>query len=173
MATYTSIAASENEPLAPVTATLMDRLTNNPIAMFEGASGAPRLDEAARAGSVAGDTLLFSALGGTNSLSHQGVDASSPQEIIQHSHFRATTTCGLRCTAEVTSAINGGEIFLYKNGVEVTSRTTVGQLSADVSLVAGDTVWFEVRAGSGSGSGELVANTVAFRTGATRSCGGT
>ena len=43
MATYRSIAASETDADSPVTATLMEALAENPTAIAEGASGAPRV----------------------------------------------------------------------------------------------------------------------------------
>ena len=47
MATYTAIAASQKDTNSPVDTTLIDRLDQNPHAMFEGASGSPRLQNAA------------------------------------------------------------------------------------------------------------------------------
>lgn len=172
MPTYTAILSAETDPNAPVTSTLMDRLANNPLAMFEGASGAPRLDEDARAGSVAGDFTLFTAGG---SFTHAGIDGDSDYIMVPRSDFRATTTCGLRCKATISAGTAGAEVRLLKNGTEVDSETS-GSLSADVSLVAGDAVWFEVRAGSGAGGGaspgEVTVTSVGYYCGTTRSCGG-
>lgn len=43
MATYRSIATTETDPQAPLTAALMKALEANPTAITEGASGAPRI----------------------------------------------------------------------------------------------------------------------------------
>lgn len=176
MPTYTAIASTETDPNAPVTSTLMERLSSNPIAMFEGASGAPRLDEAARGGSVAGDTVLFQALGKNNAVTFGGDDASSPWQIVPGSHFRATTTCGLRATCTVNSAFDGGEVQIVKNGVQVANATAAGAVTVDLSMTDGDTAWFEARGGTGAGGGALAGaieiENVAYRTGTTRSCGG-
>jgi len=43
MATYRAIAASEVDADSPVTATLVSALAENPIAIAEGAAGAPRI----------------------------------------------------------------------------------------------------------------------------------
>lgn len=43
MATHRTIAATETDPLAPIVSALMKALEMNPRAMFEGATGAPRL----------------------------------------------------------------------------------------------------------------------------------
>jgi len=42
MATYTTISASEIDADSPITDTLLQRFRDNPIAITEGASGAPR-----------------------------------------------------------------------------------------------------------------------------------
>jgi hypothetical protein len=176
MPTYTAVAASEAEPNAPVTSTLIERLSSNPIAMFEGASGAPRLDEAARGGSVAGDTVLFQALGKDNPVSFGGDDGTSPWTIVPGSHFRATTSCGLRATCTVNSAFSGGEVRIVKNGTQVANATDAGAVTVDLSMTDGDTAWFEARGGSGAGggatAGAIEIENVAYRTGPTRSCGG-
>lgn len=43
MATYRAIASGETDPYAPIVASLMKALAANPIAIAEGASGAPRI----------------------------------------------------------------------------------------------------------------------------------
>ena len=175
MPTYTAIASTETDPNAPVTSTLMERLSSNPIAMFEGASGAPRLDEAARGGSVAGDTVLFQALGKDNPYTFDGDSEETDWAEVPGSRFRGTTSGSLRATCTVVSAFSGGEVQVLKNGTQIASAVS-GSLSVDVTLADGDTVWFEVRAGTGSGggatAGQIVVENVAYRTGTTRSCGG-
>lgn len=47
MTTYTAIADTEIDQDSPVTETLMTKLRNNPIAITEGASGAPRIVQGA------------------------------------------------------------------------------------------------------------------------------
>lgn len=47
MATYTAITDTEIDPEKPVTTSLMTKLRDNPLAMFEGASGAPKIEPAA------------------------------------------------------------------------------------------------------------------------------
>lgn len=46
MTTYTAIANTEIDPESPVTSDLMTKLRDNPIAMAEGASGAPTMEVA-------------------------------------------------------------------------------------------------------------------------------
>jgi hypothetical protein len=176
MATWTDILDSETDPDKPITSSLGKRWANNVVAAFEGASGAERLDEAARGGSLVGDTVLFQAFGKSNTYTGSGVDETSPWVEVPGSRFRCTTPCALRATCTVDSGFGGGEVRVVKNGTEVTSATS-GSLSTDLSMTDGDTSWFEVRGGTGSGggatAGEIVVSDVAYRTAAAkRSCGG-
>jgi len=43
MASYNEVSISEKDPDSPLTASLVDKLDQNPLALFEGAAGAPRL----------------------------------------------------------------------------------------------------------------------------------
>lgn len=47
MATYTAVSTTEKDVDSPITVSLIDKLDQNPLAMFEGASGAPKLANAA------------------------------------------------------------------------------------------------------------------------------
>ena len=47
MTTYTAITAGEKDPESPVDVNLIGKLDDNPHAMFEGATGAPRVQTAA------------------------------------------------------------------------------------------------------------------------------
>ena len=51
MTTYTAIANSEIDPDSPITTGLMTKIRDNPIALAEGASGAPAVDVEAITGS--------------------------------------------------------------------------------------------------------------------------
>lgn len=55
MTTYVSIASTQTDPYAPLDSPLMKALAENPTAITEGASGAPRIDDAAL-GSTATNT---------------------------------------------------------------------------------------------------------------------
>ena len=67
MATYRAIAASEIDPDSPVTATLMEALTDNPTAIAEGASGDPRVAVFTRVDASTSD-IDFTPPGGTTGL---------------------------------------------------------------------------------------------------------
>lgn len=58
MATWRDIAASELDANSPVTATLMQALSDNPIAAFEGRSGAPKLSTKIGQGAISGASAL-------------------------------------------------------------------------------------------------------------------
>lgn len=64
MATYRAIASTETDPNSPVTSTLMVALAENPLAIAEGASGAPKI-AVSQASATAGtsSSLTFSGLG--------------------------------------------------------------------------------------------------------------
>lgn len=78
MATYRSIALSETDANSPVTQTLMEALADNPTAIAEGASGAPKL-AVNQASAIAGasSNLVFSGLDDFSGLIIRGSYASS------------------------------------------------------------------------------------------------
>lgn len=69
MATYRSIATTETDPQAPLTSSLLKALEANPTAITEGASGAPRILDAALdtgAATTAGTTWVGLRTAGMN-----------------------------------------------------------------------------------------------------------
>ena len=151
-----TIVDSRIDPNAPATSDLFYHLRDNPIAMFEGSSGAPRLSVDATQGSVAGDVLLFSSV----PAGYLQIDG------IASSVFRATVDCELRVVA-VRIASNGAAwgYKIYKNTTAIaTAVYNTGTLTVDVTLSAGETVWAET-------TGD-VGIRVDYKTGAYRSNGG-
>lgn len=61
MASYITITDAETDPGAPATSELAKKWRDNPIAMFEGATGAPKLAQNIRGAS--GTTITFTSLG--------------------------------------------------------------------------------------------------------------
>jgi hypothetical protein len=131
MATWRTIAASEVDPDSPVTATLMQALAENPVAITEGASGAPRLlyDEGTIGSylfgySTAGDTALGSTVAGST--------------------LRATSA--LRSISNVTGAI--GAFALNTSGTQSGTWRCMGQFdTAAVTGTAeynGATLWLRI-----------------------------
>jgi hypothetical protein len=63
MTTYTAIADSEIDVDSPITESLLTRFRNNPIAITEGASGAPKIKQAAIDAAAVGQSQLKTASG--------------------------------------------------------------------------------------------------------------
>lgn len=90
MATYTTITDAEIEPEKPVTTSLMNRLRDNPLAIAEGASGAPRIQQGAIDSGAVGQSQLKTAVG-TVGLYNQSVGAGTSATSL------ATLTGGQYC----------------------------------------------------------------------------
>lgn len=172
MADYIPILDSQLEPKAPVTSELMFQLRDNPVAITEGALGAPRVHADAMGGSVVGENLLFKSA--TAKIEGSGVD--SPWETVHATTcFRATTSGGIRITV---TRVNSTGVYGYrivKNDVVVATTTSNASLSADINFVAGDVIWVEARGGSNNGTDVVfgsVTTITEYKVGAIRSVGG-
>lgn len=73
MTDYTAVTSGEKDADSPINVTLVGKLDDNPHAMFEGASGAPRLQEAAIDSGVVSQAKLQTALQQTSSSVGAGV----------------------------------------------------------------------------------------------------
>ena len=169
MADWTVITDAQLDPDAPLTSDLAYAWRDNPIAIAEGASGAPRIRADAMGGSVAGNTLLFGC-GGSSVVYGSGVSSTTQ---VSDATFRATATCSVRVYLE-TNVTNGAgtSLVLLKNGSSILTVTTDSSWTSrtvDVSLVAGDIVRLFLINGS---SGSAQVRNIQYRTGAVRSCGG-
>lgn len=58
MATYSAVTAGEKDADSPLTVTVVDKLDQNPHAMFEGATGAPKIQKAALDADVVDSTKV-------------------------------------------------------------------------------------------------------------------
>jgi hypothetical protein len=150
----------------------MTSLRDNPIAISEGAVGAPRVQADAMGGSVAGDNLLFKSVPARVA----GDSDTSPWTLVNSTTcFRATTTCEIRITVTRLNSVGIYGYRILKNSVVVATTTSAAFLSADISLVAGDVIWVEARGGSGSGGGATpgsVDTVTEYKVGDIRSVGG-
>ena len=83
MAEWTTITETATDPDAPVTSTLIKALRDNPAAIAEGASGAPRINQPAMgtwlytAGGIGTMAFLAIYLGPFDSISHGATRAGS------------------------------------------------------------------------------------------------
>ena len=175
MATYREIQPTEDDSGAPLTSELAKAWTSNVLSIIEGASGAPRIEAGANAGAVAGDQVLFSALGSDREFEKQGGGFID----VPGSRFRATTSGEYRISFEhrrfgpetspttTRVRINGGVALS-----EETNSDTFSQHSVDISLSAGSTIVVET-SGDDTGPMTAVVRRVEYRTtSATRHVGG-
>lgn len=116
MADYIAQPDTAVDPDAPVTSDLMYALRDNPIAMFEGASGAPRLADAAlnptlaavdavgilwvgrRAAAAAWNAVGSVVTGVVGNINAPGNTPVNPGEVVAGSSIRATNSLGAAST---------------------------------------------------------------------------
>lgn len=174
MATYREIQPTEDDSGAPLTSELAKAWTSNVLSIIEGASGAPRIEAGANAGAVAGDQVLFSALGSDREFEKQGSGFID----VPGSRFRATTSGEYRVSFEhrrsgasaITTRvrINGGVALS-----EETISDTFSQHSVDISLSAGSTIVVETSGDDSDPPTTGIVRRVEYRTtSATRHVGG-
>jgi len=174
MTDFTDIALSALLPGEPWTSGKALAVYENPIAITEGAADAPRVQAAAMAGSVAGDTLLFHALGLNVTFS------TTSSAIVPGSIFRAVTSCDVRIAGQVQkstgSASDSAQLEAFKNGTQIAIAFGTGSYinlgPTDVSLAAGDVIRFVATANVVDGSPTARVRNITFKTGAVRTVGG-
>lgn len=103
MATYNVISATEKDADSPVTVSLLDKLDQNPLAMFEGASGAPKISNSAiSSGSI-------------------GQDRVSKSRTV----FTPAISAGAIASSDCFYIRNGGLVFVHLNIVLTGNVSTV------------------------------------------------
>lgn len=152
MTTYNA-AAVTNAVIAfkkAVTLQLLRALRDNPIAMFEGAAGAPRLARGALNSFAAGDTI-FATWPGNDDTSSSTYITSHAFNFIQSGTVRVTFTQAINNSANTsfarimrTRAGSDTEIISWS-----TSSTSGVDRSADVDVIHGDILSVQHRSGSG------------------------
>lgn len=173
MADYTTITDAQVDPEAPITSELMSALRDNPTAIAEGASGAPRIVADANQGSVAGSTLLF----GLSGVTYQ---FGPTESFIHDAAFKATTNCQVRVSAQYRRVGPYGlnvTLRIYKNGTAVLtqtkSSTNYSTHTVDITLSAGDCVRISGQGGTDGGNIDFIDITgIQYLTGTQRSVGG-
>lgn len=123
MATYSAVSASEKDADSPVNVGLLDKLDQNPIAMFEGAVGAPRLKAAALETAVSpGEHSCFYEYFSTNSDTSNAWTASGVSAIAAQSG-----TFRLKLKAQKALGSTDARCRIYRNGAAYgTERTATG-----------------------------------------------
>lgn len=169
MTTYTNIANSEIDTDSPVTESLMTRLRDNPVAITEGSTGAPKIQTAAleqTGGSEAVTTATIRASAVTFAKVSDTVSAAATKTVARHACENSATatvytpvkefvcTCSgtIYSTFELKSS-DGSTVYgrIYKNGAALgtehstTSVTYVSKTDTSISVSRGDLLQIYVR----------------------------
>ncbi len=151
MTSYITITDAETDPSAPITSELAKKWRDNPIAITEGETGAPRIVGAAMFAPSAGTVVQRNCLPFGNEVVASTGSASSN---ISASVFTALVACTVqfRVSCSIT-AIGTTDLRIFKNGTVVQTYTT-SQTGAttNVTLAAGDNVGVAIRATGGGGN---------------------
>jgi hypothetical protein len=129
-------------------------LRDNPVAIAEGAAGAPRIENAAHLPPVAGATYV---LWSQNAEVSQSSGVTSYEDVNNHRYFDRERHVGvlclvagvIRCTFDHRSDLNGISVSarIIKNGTQLaewsTSSNTYTSRSLDVTVDVGDQVIFQ------------------------------
>ena len=135
MADYIGITEAQSNPFAPLTSELVKQLRDNPIAIAQGADGAPRINSLAHPVFAAGETLLDQlAVAETISLSSNS--AGTVTGNIDLVRFTPMKDGELR----LSGVPSGGEIRLFKNSSLVATLSGSGTQTADFSFLATDSI---------------------------------
>ena len=155
MSDYIGITEAQSNPFAPLTSELVKQLRDNPIAIAEGAAGAPRLYLRSLEQLEAGDQIRSRR---DEEREFEGAAVENPIYSFSFIQFGAIR---VRYDVRVTSGSGTARVRRIRNGVSTvvnsfsvtnTSYTTV---SVDVSVIAGDTILVTGEAGA--------ANVIVFR----------
>jgi hypothetical protein len=135
MTTYREIAASEVDADSPITATLMSALANNFVSFLEGDSTAPALTFAALGRLEAGTEIRSRNEGVTTP---EG--SANYGDLISIGIMQVGT---IRCEIDyVSGQVAERRVLRVRDGVSTTvaSETGATALSADISVIHGDTI---------------------------------
>ena len=164
MTTYRAISDTEVAVDAPLTQQLLQALKDNQLAIGEGASGAPRIQNAAFEFS-AGDFLLDN-LGNASASSFgtnagpRTIDTGTTSTAQYKGVYRFKLTVDVTSTSGDAGETNqfNFQTHLYKNGVHIASSPTAtseGQAAQinthDISAEIGDTFFIRLQQTAGTG----------------------
>ena len=157
MTTYTAITNGQIDQDSPITQPLMTALRDNPIAISEGSSGAPRIRGEAAAQLDDLPTLTVSAADTYNIVSSLATNVFSTPVTGSLSFVLGSTVTITKATGTARligvhrSSNTGTTSFLriLKNGVQIgawsTNSTTNVTRTVDASIIIGDVFTFEHR----------------------------
>lgn len=166
---YNGILDTELDPDAPITSYLGYRLRDNPIAVWEGQTGAPRISGKAFQADIT--------VGGTTRANYPSVTTDSEWYIpVLTRRFSETGEVRLVLDQETTRTSGSGsvtcDIRVRKNNSTIvtwsdtvtTDTTTVTARSRDITVVYGDMIDVFVRMSSGATGDYVKADNVELRT---------
>ncbi len=171
MTDYNGIVDTETDPSAPLKSSLFKRIVANPIAVTEGANGAPRIVGAAIKRLADMPVLTVSAADVVNALILcdivDGVTSTSGTSFVAAQTItvrRATGSLRFYGNHDNREATGLSVLSITKNGTEVTSwssgSSTPQLRSVDISVVPNDVIQWRVRRDGGSGTVNGRAHTI-------------
>lgn len=170
MTTYTAINNTEIDAESPVTEELVTRLRDNPLAIGEGATGAPRIRGAGIARPQDLPTLTVAAantIGVETScdVTDGTTSTNNPAYQVSRTWVLQSVTGSVRVSGTLTSS-GGAQVNAraYKNGVQqgsTTSTNTNTSVSWDISAVPTDTL--DIRISSDSVGTNAVLTNIAIK----------
>lgn len=149
MTDYTPISDIEVDPDAPIPSLLGYRWRDNPIAMFEGASGAPRILADAFPDFAAGtvEIINWTMPAGSNfgAIRLSGTNGTDERDTAMSYHALKAGTLRLSVEINKTGAYTAGSdgIRLYKNGTLIASlngTTSWAMYTSDFTFAASDLI---------------------------------
>jgi hypothetical protein len=161
MADWTNIPNSSIEPGKPIRSIDGIALRENPIAIAEGAPGAPKIDTIALRPPTAGNTVIFplqNAEVSTNEVGYTATTIHNRASSSNHLGVVVLVPGVIRCTVDHRLSVFGSEarVRVLLNGSQVqewiNASTTFQSRSVDVTVNIGDVVIFQQRVVGAGGS---------------------
>ena len=148
MTTWTTLSAGAVGVSGIPSGSTVTALRDNPVAIAEGSSGAPRIVGASIHATTAADTFVLYRAGVnaaysliTLSVQQSNNEGNSSVANVIGSEFTALVDCEIRLKFNVSLSGSGSStVKVHKEGVDLTTFTTAGDKSYSVSLSAGETV---------------------------------
>jgi hypothetical protein len=147
MTDYSAIIETETDPGAPSKSSLWKRYWKNPLAMFEGAVGAPRLQGAAHPTFAAGtlDLLNVYGTGVVFSASFTASGSASGTSYDEEFRFCALNAGGLRASVDMNKGTGvASAMRVVRNGTVLSTVTnttaTYGVQTIDFTFAQGDVI---------------------------------
>lgn len=163
MTSYIAITNAETDPEAPLTSELAKKWRDNPIAITEGAAGAPRILGEAVASANNGLPVLTVSAADTASLTEGAgpvsgtLSTTSTSDVMAQQWTISTFSGVVRARASHNTTVSGSStstLTLFKNGVSVQAFTqslsTPAARVVDVAVSVGDVLEWRHRTNANS-----------------------